>query len=338
MDLFSTNYLTGLVNSLQIPPQFLLAMFFGGIQTEASEEIHFDVENDVMGLAPFVSPVVAGQIMTNQGYTTKTFKPAYVKPKNVWNPNQALKRSPGEQIGGILTPEQRMQLLVATTLQAHRKMVARRLEWMAAAILATGKVTISGEQYQTVEVNFGRDAALTTAPSTAWGQAGANPLNDLQTWSDLCLQKSGSAVRDWVMEVDAWKLFRADADVKARLDLQRALSQTPTMDQGAIRAIGGTFRGTIDGFNVWTYAGYYKAAADGAVTPMLASGTVLGVGDMGGVQAYGAIQDERAGLQALPYFSKSWLEEDPARRLIMTQSAPLLVPYRPNASFMAKVN
>jgi len=140
------------------------------------------------------------------------------------------------------------------------------------------------------------------------------------------------------MEVDAWKLFRADADVKARLDLQRALSQTPTMDQGAIRAIGGTFRGTIDGFNVWTYAGYYKAAADGAVTPMLASGTVLGVGDMGGVQAYGAIQDEREGLQALPYFSKSWLEEDPARRLIMTQSAPLLVPYRPNASFMAKVN
>jgi hypothetical protein len=57
---------------------------------------------------------------------------------------------------------------------------------------------------------------------------------------------------------------------------------------------------------------------------------------MQGVKAFGAIQDHES-LEAVPYFSKSWLEEDPSRRMVMTQSAPLLVPYRPNASLCATV-
>ena len=39
----------------------------------------------------------------------------------------------------------------------------------------------------------------------------------------------------------------------------------------------------------------------------------------------------------MPYFSKSWVEEDPAVRYLMLQSAPLVVPYRVNASLCAKV-
>ena len=38
-----------------------------------------------------------------------------------------------------------------------------------------------------------------------------------------------------------------------------------------------------------------------------------------------------------PDYVKSWIEPDPSVRFIMLQSAPLLVPYRPNASLKAKV-
>jgi hypothetical protein len=58
---------------------------------------------------------------------------------------------------------------------------------------------------------------------------------------------------------------------------------------------------------------------------------------MEGVRAYGAIRDEEAGLQALPYFVKSWIEPDPSVRFIMMQSAPLLVPYRVNACIKVQV-
>jgi hypothetical protein len=55
------------------------------------------------------------------------------------------------------------------------------------------------------------------------------------------------------------------------------------------------------------------------------------------VQHYGAIKDEAAGMQALDYFSKSWTQPDPAVRFLMLQSAPLVVPYRVNATLAAKV-
>nr|WP_257792287.1 major capsid protein [Azospirillum humicireducens] len=47
-------------------------------------------------------------------------------------------------------------------------------------------------------------------------------------------------------------------------------------------------------------------------------------GAMEGTQAHGAILDPRAGQQALKVFPKSWIEENPGRRLLLSQSAPLV--------------
>jgi len=63
----------------------------------------------------------------------------------------------------------------------------------------------------------------------------------------------------------------------------------------------------------------------------------MGSRQIEGYRAFGAIRDEAAGFQAVPYYVKSWLEEDPAVRFIMMQSAPLVVPYRVDASLCATV-
>lgn len=339
MDLFSTAVLTGVVNSLfNTGPSFLLDRFFPNVQSETSEEIHFDVETAFEGLAPFVSPVVEGKIMTNLGFTTKSFKPAYIKPKNVFEAGAALKRVMGETLLGTYSPQQRMQMLVAQNLANHVKMIRRRLEWMASSILRLGSVTITGDLYPTTVVSFNRTAGLTVTLSggTLWTAAGVHPLADLKSWAALILAASGSAVTEVVMDIGAWNVFSEHADVLARIELQRNLNQAPTLSNNVVAQRGGVLMGTIDGFSIWVYSGRYKNDS-GTVTPLLPNGTVLMVGDVEGVQAYGAIQDEDAGIQALPYFSKSWLVQDPGRRFIMTQSAPLLVPYRPDATLCATV-
>jgi len=339
MDLFSTNILTGVVNSLQgIGPNSLVNKFFPGVQTETAEEIHFDVEADVMGLAPFVSPVVEGKAMTELGFTTKTFKPAYIKPKNVFDANRGMKRVIGEALTGSMSPQDRMRVLVANQLTVHRKQIQNRLEWMASSVLRTGAVTVVGDLYPSTAVSYSRDAActVTLTGGNRWGQTGVKVLDSLQDWADTVMLKSGSVPLDVVMEIGAWKQFRVDADVVTRLNNQRALGDRPTMGQSAINQQGLTLVGSIDGFNIWLYQGLYKDD-NGAVQRHLPSGTVIMVGDLMGYQAFGAIQDEEAGIQALPYFSKSWLEKDPGRRMVMTQSAPLVVPYRPNASLCATV-
>lgn len=336
MDLFSTNVLIRVVQSLIATPQFLLSRYFPIEQTETSEEIHFDVMTKTRRLAPFVSPVVAGKVVASQGFTTKTFKPAYIKDKRVFDTTRPLKRSAGEQMGGSLAPMDRVRALLAMDLADQVDMVNRRMEVMSAEALRTGAVTITGDQYPTQNVNFGRDGSLsvTLSGGARWGQAGVKPLDLLQDWAQLVLQKSGAMPTDVIMTVDVWKVFRADADVKTRLDRFRA---NTSMVVDAQIAEGGVFMGNIDGFNIYVYAGWY-VDDNGTEQPILPAGTVLLAGSqIEGVRAFGAIRDEAAGFQAMPYYPKSWVEQDPSVRNLLMQSAPLVVPTRVNGSLAATV-
>jgi hypothetical protein len=337
-DLFSTDVLNAVVASLLGNPQFLLDRFFPNTQTEVAEEIHFDTLNGKRRIAPFVSPLVEGQIVATLGFTTSTLKPAYIKDKRVFDMNRPLKRSPGEQIGGTLSPGDRQRALVARDMQDQMDMVNRRMEVMAGEVLTTGKSTISGDKYPTVVIDFGRAAGNTIVAGVLWSVTTSTPLDDLQDWSQIALQATGALLNDVVMTVDVWKVFRNNQQVKDRLNLQRVAQTLPTMGQPAQIEEGGVFMGNVDGFNIFVYSGWYVDPADGIEKPILPAGTVILTSPaLEGVRAYGAIRDEQAGLQALPYFVKSWIEEDPSVRFLLMQSAPLVVPYRPNASFKAKV-
>lgn len=337
-DLFSTDVLNRVVTYLYVAPQFLVDRFFPNVQTETSEEIHFDLLNGKRRLAPFVSPLVEGQVVQSQTYQTNTFKPAYIKDKRVFDMNRPLKRSAGEQIGGSLSPADRLRALIAQDMTDQIDMLNRRLEVMAGEVLTTGKSTIAGDKYPTTVVDFGRAAGNTVVAAKLWSDPTSLPLDDLFSWQQSLLQSTGAMLTDVVMTVDVWAAFRGNAQVKDRLNLMRTIGGPPTLNLGAQLSEGGFFVGTIDSFNIYVYSAWYVDPADGLEKPILPAGTVLLCGpQLEGVRAYGAIRDEAAGLQAMTYFVKSWKEEDPSVRFVMMQSAPLIVPYRPNASFKAKV-
>ena len=174
MDIFSLGVLRRVVSELPPPQPFILNSFFGQEQRETTEEIHFDVDSGRRRLAPLVAPIVAGQVVAQNGYTTKTFKPAYIKDKRVFAGSRANKRAIGERIGGELSPEQRLQAALGFELRDQLGMLTRRMEVMAVEALRTGKITVAGEMYPTVEVNFGRDGALTKALTLGarWGESG----------------------------------------------------------------------------------------------------------------------------------------------------------------------
>lgn len=337
MDIFSTAVLAAVVAQLPQPAPFILNSFFPNIQTETSEDIHFDVDTSRRRISPFVSPIVAGKVVLDKGYTTQTFTPAYIKDKRVFDANRPFRRLLGEQIGGTLAPAQRLQAALATNLADQIAMLTRRQEVMAVEVLRTGAITIAGDMYPSVSLSFGRDAALTPATLTstaAWTHADAKPLDNLQTWSMLVTEKSGSTANTVVMDITAWKSFSQNAQVAKLLDRFRGSDKlNPT-----VTGEGGRYMGNIGDLDIWVYAGWYEHPDTAAVTPYLPANTVLVLGaDIEGTRAYGAIRDEAAGFQAMPYFSKSWTEQDPAVRYLLLQSAPLIVPYRVNASLCATV-
>ncbi|MDD2872729.1 MAG: major capsid protein [Azoarcus sp.] len=334
--IYSTYVLILVVRELPGPAQFFLNSVFREEQREASEEIHFDVYTRKRRIAPFVAPIVAGQVVESRGYRTDTFKPAYIKDKRQFESSRPFKRAIGERIGGDLGLPQRLGMLLARDLQDQLDMLNRRLEVMAIEALMLGQITVTGDQYPTTVVNFGRHADLTATltAGSRWGEAGVEPLYDLEDWSMRIALHSGASANTVVMDLKAWQVFSASAKVQKLLDRFRGSDRL----NATVTGEGGRYMGRVGDFDIWVHNGWYEDPETGNDTPYLADYSVIMTGsDLEGVRCFGAIQDEEAGLQALPYFSKSWLEKDPAVRYLMMQSAPLPVPYRVNASFSARV-
>lgn len=339
--LYTTRALLGALRSLKRPKRFLLDTFFPTVQTEESEEIHFDVQIGARRVAPFVAPEMQGKVVERLGYQTATFKPAYLKPKTPVRPSAALKRAMGEQIGGgQLTAAQRREAIIAEILYDHADQIIRRLELMAASALVSGTVTVSGDGYETKIVSFGRNEDLTIELTSGdkWDQSTSTPIDDIEEWIELVHEIEGATVYKVVMDPVAYKNFRRSKQVMEVLDVRRAAGTNSLELGGLDLASGAKFGGNFGSFEVWVYSEYYVDESTGETKPVLPAGTVLGVSnELAGIRAFGAIHDEAAGLQALEMFPKSWVEEDPSVRFIMTQSAPLVVPGRPNASFCATV-
>lgn len=340
MDLFSTNRLLGVVQDLRaLPPSgpSLLSLLFPTIVEEASEEVHVDREDGPRRLAPFVSPIMAGKIVESLGFTTSTIRPAYVKDKRVFQPQRALKRTIGEPLMGSLSPEARIARLLARDLADQLAMLRRRKELMAAEVLRTGKLTITGDGFNAINVDFLRAAGLTKtlAGAARWNQAGVSPVADVETWGYEMAKTSNAIPTEIFFELSAWQLFKADAKFEKAVDLLRG--GDAKVDVSPRIATGPVLRGTMGTFRLWTYQDWYVDSA-GTEQQMFPQYTVVMAGGaVEGVQLHGAIQDEEAGLVATEFFPKTWIEKDPSQRILLGQSAPLVAPLRPNATLGATV-
>lgn len=338
---FDTAVLNRVVDNLDQPASFLLDLAFREEQTETSEEIHFDVESDKPRITPFVHPMRAGKVVNDQGFETNSFRPAYAKDKRVFDPSGPLKRAVGEQIGGTLSPEERRSRQVRASIDDQLRMLTRREEVMAAEALVSGKVTVKGDGYPEAIVDFQRDASLDIALTGAnlWSDASSNPMDDVEEWAGLIQSASGAVGTTVVMDPLAWRIARAKDSFTKLLDLRRG--STADGEIGPINRGQRKARrvATAGDFDFWVYQDTYVDPIDGATKKLIPDNTamVLDPIEIMGVRAYGAIRDEEAGFQARRFFSKSWAEQDPAVRYLLLQSAPLVVPYRVNASLTASV-
>lgn len=339
MDIFSTHVLTKVVENLKTPPSFLLDMFFSQELRSDTEEIYFDTQESKPRISPFVSPLMPGKVVEHEGYQTKSFKPAYVKDKRRFTPDMPFKRMAGERIGGEMTLAQRLEKAVAVTLSNQLDCLTRREEVMASEVLRTGKITVEGDGYPAVTVDFGRDASFTKvlAGENTWDKESVNILDNLEDWAGTIQSKSGVVANTVILEPSAWKIFRNNPFVQKYLDYRRGTNNTLNIDPVILGNEKARFVGNIGDFEVWVYNDVY--IENDTEKKILPENTVLLGSRSGveGVRCYGAIKDEQAAFQSTRYFSKSWLENDPAVRWMLLQSAPLIVPYRPNATMCVTI-
>lgn len=318
-----------------------------------TKEIAFErVHKDYRRLAPFVAPNVQGRVQRREGGFLTAFTPAYVKPKDVVDPSELQNRMDGESLDPTnpTSASTRRLRKRGEILEEHRRQIDNTVEWMSAQASIYGSVTVSGEDYPTTTVDFRRDGRLTQVLTgdARWGLGTGDSLGDLKAIRKVVKDLTGAKVSSIIMGQDAWDKFYADNEELFK-DLmktdQRGSDTTLTRLTDGLEDI--EYMGYIAGvqgagrLDFWVVSTTYLTQ-DGRVEHHLDPNGVFGCSTqtLSLTECYGAIQDLKAGpngLAAMKYFPKNWENEDPSAEYIMTQSAPLVVPGNPNASFYLQV-
>jgi hypothetical protein len=336
---YTTVSLFALIAAMNKPVPFFLDTFFGSeVVSPDSEEIAIDVMLGTKRVSPFVAPHVAGRIVESEGFRTARFAPPHVRDLRPINPRRALRRIPGEAIGGELTAAERDSAIVSMDMADQIDMIDRRLELMAIDALLDGIVTVSGEGYDgNIQINFSRDAQLTVALAGAarWGEAGVSPVDNLIDWCNLVLRLGGVRVTDIIIGADAYRFLRNDAQFEKSVNTQLAGTDAALI-RAATLTDGGALIGKLNNLtNIWLYGQRYVDPADGLEKDMFPGhGVALG-SSAPAAQGYlglGAIHDPENGYAAGRHIPDSWIEKNPKRRVIQMSSAPLTVLARPNAT------
>lgn len=343
---YTTAKLVGLVPNLKTSQNFLLDKFFPGVVLADTEEVAIDVDVGLRRMSPFCSPLVEGKLVEQRRYETNKFKPPYIKDKRAPDLRKPVRRMIGERIGGEMTGAERELANLQMEMADQVDMVNRRLEWMAASALTTGTITLAGDGFPTTVINFNRSSALTIALSGSdkWGATvnangrDTNIVGQLTSWAAAVLKASGAVVTDIVFTNGAWQKFLTAEGVQGAIYYPNLANNGNAVNPGTQVQKGAVYMGRWGQFDLWLYNDWY-IDANGVEQPMIPDGTIIMSSETGlmGTRAFGMILDPKFAYQPMAYAPKTWIMDDPAQRIIMMQSSPLVIPSRVNAALAATV-
>lgn len=346
VDLFETRTMLEIFSQLKPVRTWFLTTFFNISNTFNTEAVDVDIIKGKRRLAPFVSPKREGKVIEKRGFKTRSYRPAYIKPKMITTAEDILKRQPGQIIyapnsGPAVMASQEL----GRNLAEMDEMITRREEWMAAQALITGQVNVIGDGINDV-LDFHMDAenkptlsggSLWSAPTTAV------PLDNLRTWKRLLAKKSGKSPNICLMGLSAIDAFMKCEQVVGNATGGKGMFNLRAIDIGrivpAMLPDGVTYYGSLTelGLDIYTYEEWYVDEYDDVEYPLMPNNKVL-LGSTGArcERLYGAIKDLDA-LAPVARFPKSWTQPDPSARFLMVQSAPLTVPIEIDAFLCATV-
>jgi hypothetical protein len=342
--LYDTYTLMQAMEALDRPTAFVRDTFFGNRAFSEDRKIVIDEYLLDRSMAGFVSFSIAAEGRKPVVTKSSDFDAPPVVERTGLDPTRARARRPGEPFSGGMTAAQRFELSVLDELQRQDYRITRLEEWMACQVLIAGAITRPGEGVS-VSVDFARDAALRPATLTGtarWGQSAADPIGNIETWAGVVAAKSGSVVTNVLLGTEAATLFKRNADVKALLDNRRQIDGS--MQLGP-QAVGGQGRevvpiGEIDGIMYWVHAGLWNDGS--ADQPFFPRKGIALVGDIAGTLAYAAVPTKGEGdgsvtLVAGDRVPQMFSTDMPIVENVVTRSAPLTIPGRPNAVLYTEV-
>ncbi|MFU9812426.1 major capsid protein [Acinetobacter radioresistens] len=288
-------------------------------------------------LAPLVSPNQPGKpFETTQSAKVTHVKPAYYKPKNQVTAADTFEIALLERLrtAGIistgnqqLSEQEKMVISQIAVMKRNHDAIDNSVLMMAIDLLKNGKYLLHSDDYEYNLVDYERDASLNYTPLVAWGQSGAKPVDDIRRMLERQLEADGGEAKMALMSGLVWQALWNDADFKKEFVTPYAGISVPVAPSFGVSQKP-TLKGTFDGVEFWVYDATYRHK--GKVNRFIEKDYFSLISDTNGSVAHCKIKNMTANGVAQQYFDRQWYCEDPSGIMLMTESAPLVVPSNKN--------
>ncbi len=342
IDLYNLRSLMGIIKTMKRPRTFLRDTFFPGITEFATKAVDVDVKIGTRKLAAYVSPMAEGKVVEDEGYTTSSFAPPYVKEKKSIKPLELFAREAGATIYSAGdSPALRAARELGEKMAVLDDRFTRLEEYQCSQALDTGIVTCVGDGINaTVDFQMPASHKITLSGTDLFTDSASNPGDTLIDVCDMIAQDSGLSPNRAIMGLTAWKAFSNNAAVKDKLNNRRIISGqiNPQNLPNGVSFLGTYSDAGVD-LDLYAYKEWYVDPVSGTEKPMVPLDKLwIGSTRARNKKLYGAIQDLKAGgLAAMARFPKSWEVDDPSVRWLLLQSAPLMGLLEPAAFASLKV-
>lgn len=341
ISMFDTRTMLDALRIVFAPKTFFLDTFFPITQTHDTAYVDIDVEKGKRKMAPFVNPLGKATPMDRNQVKTFTFSPPYIKPLRPITPQMLLVRQPGEMIYvNDMSPAERLAQMIGKDLGEMRDNIIRRIEWMAAQILLTGQVTVTGEGVNAT-IDFLRAAANTfaLAGTSLWTDPASKPVDNIRDWKLQLAQESGRVPDVMAVGSDVAKAIYNNQQVKDLLHNRRV--QMGQIDPTDLPD-GSSYIGSLEDVDIYSYAEWFLDDNNVEQPMMPANKIILGSTKTRAVRHFGVIQvleamTGKVQSAAVDFFPRIYTENNPSTMFLELNSAPLPVTHEPDAFLCAQV-
>ena len=260
-------------------PMFLTSFFRTPAENyHRSEKVEIDIEREGEELAVVLTDLSQGPRYNESTLlTNKEFTPPIFDEAGTLNGFDLIKREAGEH--PFMDPNYAANA-ARRAFRIFRKIelkVRRAIEHMASQVLQTGTLTlVDSDGNELYTLDFQPKSSHFPTVSDSWGEAGADPLGDLQSLARVVKRDGKVNPNLLLFGEDAFGNFIDDDAVSGRLDNRRyelggiAPSE---MDEYATRQ-GYVWIGNYR-FEMWTYDGFYTDPETGDATSYIDDDNVI---------------------------------------------------------------
>ena len=326
--------LTRAVEQLKTPPRMLQDLIFKVRNTNEADTIDVDITVGGRKLAPFVTDVEGGKVVSGSTRSERSVKTPRIRLKD---PLTAKKLRSERGVGqpfyanGPKSVEEAEQAKVMTSMKELKNKVLTTLEWMCAQAL-TGKIVVEQDNVAfEVDYQIPAEHKVTLVGESKWTGADADPLNDMQAWNDMIVDKLGRGATLMICGTEAAKALRNKVPKDEWMD------RTKHVQVGElVWEMSSNYMDNLGGIDIYRYGSSFDDAS-GASQKLIAADKVYMVATDARITIeFGNILDLDANVVG-EFFAKNWKEKDPSVLWNLVESRPLPVLWEPEAVVEADV-